>query len=327
MTDCSPPGHRSTPSTLTATKRRFRRNLSGQPVSYQYDAANRLIAATVGKAKTAFAYDGDGNRISQIAPAGTYSYVNDVGTALPVVLQESGPDGALSYAYGLGLISESSTSVNNFYHYDGLGSVIALSNASGIPSAAYIYDAWGNSLQIAPPTIGTKNKFLFTGEALDSGTQLYYLRARYYDTIAGRFTSKDPFSGNTGVPLTTNRFVYVLNRPTLFSDPSGRSAENTPDIEAAFQPMITSADLENANSTSPVAPRIATAAASDLNSKLGSLEDDILGWITFFACLSGDPCEGLSNPIPGLPLLPRAPNPALPGSRTYQASAPFKPIG
>jgi hypothetical protein len=34
---------------------------------------------------------------------------------------------------------------------------------------------------IPDPQLGTRNKFRFTGEALDPGTQLYYLRARYYD--------------------------------------------------------------------------------------------------------------------------------------------------
>lgn len=32
---------------------------------------------------------------------GTYNYLNDAATALPMVLQESGPDGNISYAYGL----------------------------------------------------------------------------------------------------------------------------------------------------------------------------------------------------------------------------------
>jgi uncharacterized protein RhaS with RHS repeats len=37
-----------------------------------------------------------------------------------------------------------------FYHYDGLGSVVALSDASGKPGAAYLYDPWGNSLLSVP---------------------------------------------------------------------------------------------------------------------------------------------------------------------------------
>ena len=46
-----------------------------------------------------FGYDGDGNRILQTNGGGTYSYLNDVATALPVVLNEQGPDGNITYAY------------------------------------------------------------------------------------------------------------------------------------------------------------------------------------------------------------------------------------
>ena len=201
---------------------------SSQPLIYQYDAANRLVAATGGRPTSSFAYDGDGNRISQSVGAGIYNYLNDVATALPVVLQESGPDGNISYAYGLGLISESSLKFDYFYHYDGLGSVIALSDASGKPSAAYVYDPWGNPLLNVSDSVGTKNKFRFTGEALDPGTQLYYLRARYYDSTIARFVSRDPLPGIATLPSSENRYRYALSDPLRFTDPSGLAAIQKP---------------------------------------------------------------------------------------------------
>ena len=132
-----------------------------------------------------YTYDADGNRVTQSVGNGTYNYLNDVATALPVALQESGPDGNISYAYGLGLVSESGPTFSYYYHYDGLGSVIGLTDAAGKAAAAYAYDGWGNALLSIPDSVGTKNKFRFTGEALDPGTQLYYLRARYYDPSVG----------------------------------------------------------------------------------------------------------------------------------------------
>jgi len=166
------------------------------PINYRYDAANRLVAASGGAINSSFAYDGGGNRMSQTTGAGTYSYLNDVATALPVVLQESGPDGFISYAYGLGLVSESSSTFDAFYHYDGLGSIVGLTDPTGKLLGRYAYDAWGQTDLTAPgPQLGTKNKFRFTGEALDPGTQLYYLRARYYDPSVGRLNSRDPISG------------------------------------------------------------------------------------------------------------------------------------
>jgi RHS repeat-associated protein len=198
---------------------------TGQPIVYAYDAANRLSSATFGAVTSTFAYDGDGNRISQSVGTGTYNYLNDVATALPVVLQESGPDGNISYAYGLGLISESSSAFNNFYHYDGLGSVVGLTDAAGKLAGRYVYDAWGQPDLSAPgPQLGTKNKFRFTGEALDPGTQLYYLRARYYDPTLGRFMTKDPFMGFDHSPSAhLNRYTYAGGSPVNNFDPSGLS--------------------------------------------------------------------------------------------------------
>jgi YD repeat-containing protein len=60
------------------------RGLGSQPITYHYDAANRLVGAAGGRTNSSFAYDGDGNRITQSVGAGTYSYLNDVATSLPV---------------------------------------------------------------------------------------------------------------------------------------------------------------------------------------------------------------------------------------------------
>ena len=193
-------------------------------LTYSYDAANRLIAASARGIASTYSYDGDGNRVAQTSSAGPYAYVNDVATALPVVLNEQGPNGDITYAYGLGLIEEASSAFNYFYHYDGLGSIIALTDAAGKPQAAYAYDAWGNPLLTVTDNVGTKNKFRFTGEALDPGTQLYYLRARYYDPSVGRFITRDPVRGNLLFPATLDKYIYALNDPAVFRDPAGLSA-------------------------------------------------------------------------------------------------------
>jgi RHS repeat-associated protein len=149
--------------------------------------------------------------------------LNDVGTALPVVLQELGPDGPISYAYGLSRVSESGNGFDYFYHVDGLGSTVGLTDAVGKLRKRYAYDAWGRTTQSVPlPKVGTENKFGFTGEALDPASGLYYLRARYYDSNSGRLMTTDPIGGTIINPLTLNRYIYALSNPIRYTDPSGK---------------------------------------------------------------------------------------------------------
>jgi RHS repeat-associated protein len=250
---------------LTAGTRTFTYDSNGNRVSvtdasihqtraFTYDAANRLTGAT-GPKNSLFSYDGDGNRIMQSVASGTYNYANDIAAGLPVVLQESGPDGNITYAYGRGLIEEAAPAFNYFYQYDGLGSVIGLTDAKGIPQGADAYDAWGNTL-LSVTDVGTRNKFRYTGEALDPGTGLYFLRARYYDPSVGRFASKDPFLGLSRQPLTLNRFVYGLNQPTNLFDHSGFAADgNSSNTAASFPFMLSGTEaLTNSGSTIPLAP-------------------------------------------------------------------------
>jgi RHS repeat-associated protein len=199
--------------------------------TYSYDAANHLTSVVGAGSNGSFGYDGDGNRVSQTTHNGTYTYVNDVARILPTVVNEQGPDGNIDYGYGRGLIESYSASFNYFYQYDGVGSVVALTDTKGKLQASYAYDAWGNQV-LALPDVRTKNKFRFTGQALDPGTGLYYLRARYYDPSVGRFISRDPVGGLSRVPLSNNRYAYTLNNPLHFVDPSGYAPEVPGDLSA-----------------------------------------------------------------------------------------------
>lgn len=188
-------------------------------IKYAYDANNRLLSVAAHGGTSTFAYDGDGNRVGQTTPAGTYNYVNDTVAPLPVVLNEAGPNGNIDYAYGQGLTESSSSAFNYFYSLDGLGSVSNLTDATGKVQGTYSYGPWGNPLI----TIGgTKNEFRFTGQALDPTTGLYFMRARYYDPTSGHFLTKDPLAGDARFPVTLNRYPYAANNPLKFIDPSGR---------------------------------------------------------------------------------------------------------
>jgi RHS repeat-associated protein len=65
----------------------------------------------------------------------------------------------------------------------------------------------------------------FTSKERDVETGLDYFGARYYSSIMGRFASCDePFmDSEQGDPQSWNRYPYVRNNPSRFSDPTGQA--------------------------------------------------------------------------------------------------------
>jgi RHS repeat-associated protein len=155
-------------------------------------------------------------------------FLNEVATPMSVVLQQDdAEEGRLKetthYLYGLGLLSEELVRALHqtqqfFYHSDGLGSTIALTDRSGRTQADYQYDVWGN---LEKSFANVPNSFLFTGEEQDPETGLYYLRARWYDPRVARFLTKDPFVGVAELPRSVHPYIYVFNNPANLIDPLG----------------------------------------------------------------------------------------------------------
>jgi RHS repeat-associated protein len=108
-----------------------------------------------------------------------------------------------TYTYGLERISENQIISNvwtpSFYQYDGRGTVRMLTNSAGAVTDTYEYDAFGNLLN---HTGSTPNNYLYRGEQWDPDLSLYYLRARYYNPLTGRFMSQDPYGGEVHNPAS-----------------------------------------------------------------------------------------------------------------------------
>jgi RHS repeat-associated protein len=104
-----------------------------------------------------------------------------------------------------------------YYHFDGFGSVVALSGESRYIVKRYSYDVFGK-----PNTTPTPYDFgmcMFTGRQYDSETGLYYYRARYYNPYIGRFLQTDPIGYKGGL----NLYTYCKNNPINLIDPLGLS--------------------------------------------------------------------------------------------------------
>ncbi|MDE5974729.1 MAG: RHS repeat-associated core domain-containing protein [Eubacterium sp.] len=88
----------------------------------------------------------------------------------------------------------------------------------------YRYDAYGNTTK-SNNTLN--NPYQYNAEYTDSSTGLQYLRARYYDSSQGRFTTKDTYLGTIPNPLSRNLYTYVENNPLNYIDPSGHAPLRT----------------------------------------------------------------------------------------------------
>jgi RHS repeat-associated protein len=193
--------------------------------TYTYDSANRLTAIS-GQQSASYQYNGLGDRYTQTVNNQITTYVLDLNAGLTQVLM----DNENTYVYGLGRISQTNTSTEYFLS-DALGSVRQLTNSTGEITLAKSYNPYG----VVTQTAGSGDSiYAYTGEQTDS-TGLTYLRARYYNSNDGRFTSRDIYTGNSQNPITFNKWQYAYSNPINLTDPSGNDPwwcenQNNPDL-------------------------------------------------------------------------------------------------
>ena len=180
-------------------------------VEYEYDSNGRRIEAT----------DSTGSRDYLVAPMGNTELES------PHIITDDNGDLISAYVYGgampLMRLDEDGNPV--YYLTDAMGSVIGLADGSGAEVADFRYDSFGN-LRSSTGIEGDREAlaggdFRFQGQWLESTTDLYHFRARYYDPESGRFVSRDPVEIIEYEPESSNPYQFVYNNPRIYSDPSG----------------------------------------------------------------------------------------------------------
>lgn len=188
-------------------------NLTNDGINtYVWDARNRLVAMS-GGATAAFSYDPLGRRSRKT--------INSIGSQFlydgsDIAAEIGGGAVGASYLSSLNIdepfIRQTSTG-NEHFHTDALGSSLALSNAYGSSATTYTYEPFGKTTV----TGTSSNAIQYTGREND-GTGLAYYRARYYQPRLQRFIAEDPIGFAGG---DVNLYGYALNNPTRFVDPLG----------------------------------------------------------------------------------------------------------
>jgi RHS repeat-associated protein len=172
-------------------------------LTYTYDASGRRIEKKYdGELITKYVYDGD-NCIAEydINSNLKRKYIYGPGVDQPICMIEATVSPAATY----------------YYHFDALGSVVALTNSSGNTVEVYEYSIFG---QVGASDPNHPNRFLFTGREFDKETGLYYYRARYYKPEIGRFLQADSVGYGAGM----NLYRYCSNNPWNMGDPYGNDA-------------------------------------------------------------------------------------------------------
>jgi RHS repeat-associated protein len=217
-----------------------------------YDAENRLthVASNLNNSVTIlarFVYDGDGNRVKKIEGGITTVYVGDY-YELDAQTSSSDPcecppgmnclDVQCPLSSGGATISASYPVIRLYYYAgsqriamrqgttlrfllgDHLGSTALTVSSTGTKVGELRYHPWGET-RFSDGSTPTQRRF--TGQILDSATDLYYYGARYYDPGLGRFIQADTIVPEPGNPQALNRYSYVYNNPLKYTDPSGHS--------------------------------------------------------------------------------------------------------
>ena len=240
---------------LNGNRTEKREKTTGATTTFTYDPEDQLIRADLPGGKfSEYKYDGLGRRIEKNVNGTITRTVYDNEDIVLEYTVRGEPVEPLTpsahWVHGPGidepLMMERDLNSNGifedterfFYHADGLGSIVALTNNTGQVVERYRYDSFGqptitgpgpdNQMDTPDDVILTEsaygNPYLFTAREWDPETGLYFYRARYLDPRTGTFLQEDRIAGFLFNPKSLNRYPCVENNPVNFTDPFGDTA-------------------------------------------------------------------------------------------------------
>ncbi len=168
--------------------------------------------------KEIYTYDALGHRL-KVQNADTVTLNFPLGNDTSYEVKKEGTDTTVTkYISANGKYLAKTVKVNTnpeqkyFHHIDLVGSIRAITDATGTVTASYEYEPFGVAIK---STGSDEDNLGFAGKRLDAGSGLNYFGARYYDSEIGRFISKDPARDGR------NWYTYCYNNPICYRDPNG----------------------------------------------------------------------------------------------------------
>jgi RHS repeat-associated protein len=182
--------------------------------SFSFNSKDQTVSATpAGGSAIAMSYMGSGQ--ARRVSAGSTTFQNN---ALGLGRETVGGNSTTYVRDDRGLLTAQRTASGSLYFlFDGIGSVAAVTDATGTVAAAYKYEPFG---KIVTATGSITNPWRFLGGLgvyWDAQTGLYKMGARYYDPSLGRFTQVDPVADGS-----LNAYDYAGQNPINAFDPDGR---------------------------------------------------------------------------------------------------------
>jgi RHS repeat-associated protein len=181
---------------------------NGKLFSYDGESRQTEVKNSSNQVIGTYIYDGKGKRVQKISNQENTIFVYD---AFGKMISE--------YSFSN---TASQTPQTAYLTEDHLGSPRVVTNQAGAVISRHDYMAFGEEIyRQSYNNDSLRDKY--TGYEKDFESDLDYAQARYYNSRNGRFTSVDPAmaSATARNPQSFNRYIYGLNSPYKFNDPTG----------------------------------------------------------------------------------------------------------
>ena len=266
--------------------------ISGAPQDLEYDAKGNMTFNANGNVQV-WDIDNHLKSVSNILPIATYTYdamgrrleksvINQENTLFIChgqrVIEEYTATGSNPYSLARSYVHGSyvddiickveSDNTPLYYHCDRQYNVRGLTDANANIVELYAYTVYGKQTIVNPTTSlilqasSFNNLYGFTGRYLDTESDLWYFRARYFSDELGRFISRDPLGYVDGMSLYNGYFAQGFAM-----DPSGLKCEKELKAVQRISKDILKKRLKLKNILNEIKDRIEDLALDKLGQK------------------------------------------------------------